>query len=119
MVQLRPGFRFNISGAPCLSASVSPMTLSPNRAVMLLFLVLLECLLLFIAASGSHVDKPDAGSAWYQWRAHPSAETESAWLGEKRKMRMEQAVIDVVIWLLIAAAGIGIYHVAKNRKQPS
>jgi hypothetical protein len=79
----------------------------------------MECCLLFAAFSDYHMDKPALGSAWYEWHKHPSAQSEAAWLGEKRKMRVEQAVIDVTIWLMIAAAGIGIYHVAKRPNQAS
>jgi hypothetical protein len=90
-----------------------------NRTMLLMALVLLECCLLFAAFSDSHLDKPGAASAWYEWHGHPSAETEAAWLGERRRMRVEQVMIELIIWSMIAAGGFGIVYVARKAKQQS
>ena len=93
------------------------MKLTSTRTVLLAALVLLECCFLFAAFSGSHLDKPGTGSAWYERRQHPSPQTEAAWVAERRKLRTEQAIIDGVIWLMIIGAGAGIYYVARGQKR--
>lgn len=80
-------------------------------------LVLVECCLLFAAFSGAHIEKPGLGSAWYEWHQHPSPQSEAAWLAEKRKLRIEQAAVDSVIWLLIIATGAGLYYVRRRENR--
>jgi hypothetical protein len=91
--------------------------MSPSRRVLVVTLVIIECTLLFAAFSGAHIDKPTAGSAWYEWRQHPSPQTETAWLAEKRKMRITQTAVDSVIWLLIIAIGAAVYYVGRAQRR--
>jgi hypothetical protein len=88
-----------------------------GRIALLVALIVLECCLLFAAFSGSHIDKPGSASAWFEWRKHPSPETEAAWLAEKRTLRREQIMVEVVIWSLIIGTGAGIYYVAKRQRR--
>jgi len=91
--------------------------MGPTRIVLVVTLVVVECFLLIAAFSDAHVDKPSAGSAWYEWRQNPSAQTEAAWLAEKRKMRIQQTAVDSVIWLLIIATGVGVCYVIRGQKR--
>ena len=83
---------------------------------MLVFLVLLECCFLFAAFSDSHFDKPGNGSAWFAWCQHPSPETEAAWNAEKRQLRIEGAIFELMIWSLIVGTGVGLYYVVKKQR---
>ncbi len=91
------------------------MRLSPKRMLVVVALVLVEYGLFFAAFSGSHLDKAGSGSAWFEWRAHPSAQTEAAWLAEKRQIRTEQIILEATIWSMIVASGAGIYYAAKRQ----
>ena len=93
------------------------MKLTPIRTLLLVALIGFECCLLYAAFSDTHVDKPGAGSAWYAWRQQPSAQTEAAWLAEKRKIRAGEVVFDSVIWLLIIATGVGAYYVSRGKNR--
>ena len=93
------------------------MKLTRIRTLLLVVLIMLECCLLWAAFSERHVDKPGAGSAWYKWRQHPSPQTEAAWLAEKRKIRIQEAVVRSVNWLLIIATGAGVYYVSRGQKR--
>jgi hypothetical protein len=93
------------------------MKLTPSRTVPLFVLLVLECCFLFAAFTGAHLDKPGAGSAWYEWHQRPSPETQAAWLAERRKIRTAEAAIDAVIWLLIVATGAGVYYVGRGQNR--
>jgi hypothetical protein len=92
------------------------MNLAPARIAMLLVLVVVEACLLFAAFSDSHIDKPAHRSAWYEWRQHPTPQTEAAWLSEKRKIRAEQVIMEAAIWLMIVGTGTGIFYVVSRKR---
>ena len=93
------------------------MKLSPSRTVLIAVLVMLECCFLFAAFRDAHVEKPGDGSAWYEWRRHPSPQTEAAWQAERRSLRVREIVADSVIWSLIIATGAGVYYVGRGQKR--
>jgi len=93
------------------------MKLASTRMAVIVALVVLECCLFFAAFSDSHLDKPGSSSAWYEWRQHPSPKSGAAWLAERRKIRIEQAAVDAVIWSLIIATGAGVYYVGRGHKR--